>query len=195
MFKYNVEEKKVEEATPKTITLGWDENIIPENDGFGKLHYGDEVTVFCNGNNTSDYKVVFESSDAPEVIKNENGTFSLKSSKTAWYEFYIEVGKTKAPFRVEVAEYSPITLGWAQFSIQAGDEFGRLEYGDEITVFYNGEKTSDYKVVFEDSDAPEVIKNENVTFSLKSSKAKWYEFYIELGNTKAPFRAECRAAK
>lgn len=93
--------KQVEAATPKTVTLGWAQFRIQAQEGFGRVNYGDEITVFCNGKKTSDYKIVFEASDAPKVIKNPNGTFSLKSKKTAEYDFYIEYENNRYSFNVE----------------------------------------------------------------------------------------------
>lgn len=92
--------KQVKAATPKTVRLGWAGCYIPAGDGFGKISYGDEITVFSAGKKTSEYKVIFEDSDAPKVIKNKNGTFTLKSKKTGWYKFYIKVGDVKTPFTV-----------------------------------------------------------------------------------------------
>lgn len=102
---------------------------------------------------------------------------------------------SKLKKQVDAATPKTVSLVWVKFKIQAGENFGVFQYGDEITVFCDGKKTSDYKVVFENSDAPEVVKNANGTFTLKSSKTARYKFHIEAGNTETPFGVECRAAK
>ena len=90
--------EKVEEATPATITLKWDNHIIPEGDGFGTRNFNDTVTVYNNGKNITDYKVIFEDPSCGTATKNADGTLQLKAKKQGQWTMYIEYKGVKHKF-------------------------------------------------------------------------------------------------